>query len=269
MFMVAGLKIKEAQRASLILRPATSNRMTSVLRTMRDSTNLKRQFQIYPTDMGGILPTPVFFNVENQKLTAFNYDLSNVQWVIARDMGVQSVVTDIDQSFLNFIYNYDNSDAAPFPPSFSNQTIKVVRPGIARKFQVLSMYSGGVFPDFDKNTNIQSFSVNEFIADLSGYIVGNGRAYLGFGDTNPLFNNGSPFKNTSVGGQINSSSDIVNDLLIVGDSSSSNVDGQSYQANLPFGTFWVLNDPIFITFNVSSGTYQRAVKNLIQETTFF
>ena len=257
---------------SLIL-SATGNRMTSVLRTTRDSTNLKRQFQIYPTDMGAILPTPVFFNVENQKLSAFNYDLSNVKWVIARDMGVQSVVTDIDQGLLNFIYDFDNSEAAPFPPTFSNQAIKVVRPGIARKFQVLSMYSGGLYPDFDENTNITPFSninnPSQLFADLSGFIVGNGRAYLGFGDVNPLFNNGSPFIGNAPGGLINSSNDIVNDLLIVGDSSSSNVDGQSYKTNLPFGTFWALNDPVFITFNLSGGTYQRAVKNLIQETTFF
>jgi len=108
--------------------------MSSVLRTTRDSTNLKRQFQVTSTDMG-VLPAPVYFNVSNNTLTGFISDLSGVSSVIARDIGVQAVVNNIDPSFLSFITDYQNSTMG-FSENFA---LTVVRPGIARKFQVLSV----------------------------------------------------------------------------------------------------------------------------------
>jgi hypothetical protein len=61
----------------------------------------------------------------------------------------------------------------------------------------------------------------------------------------------------------------TNDMLVIGnDATTVNTE---YTQNLPYGTFWAVNDPIIIEYNLSIGsdTYRRAIKNRIDETTLF
>ena len=59
----------------------------------------------------------------------------------------------------------------------------------------------------------------------------------------------------------------INEPLIVGNATTTVNSG--YYQNLPYGTFWAVNDPVVIKYDFSGVTYRRAIKNRIDETTFF
>ena len=114
------------------------------------------------------------------------------------------------------------------------QKIRVVRPGTARKFQALTMVRGD-----------------------SDHGVGNGNSVAYTDADSAIYNRngvGMP----------------INDMLIAGHADTTIHD--DYNENLPFGTFWVMNDPVVIEYeypSAESETYRRAIKHRIMETTLF
>jgi hypothetical protein len=194
--------------------------MSSVLRTLKEPTHLNRQFMVHT--YRGFSDNDYFFTVEGNKLYRIENDLSGVDWVVARDMGVQRVITDIDTELLE-LWESNNG--------WTN--IHVIRPGVARKFQALAMVQG--------NTDISSENGPAW----------NAGAYLRT-DNTPIYNY-----------QTNT----VNDMMVLGHESTTV--SNNYNQNLPFGTFWAMNDPVVIEYVFSEITYRRAIKHRIDETTLF
>ena len=202
--------------------------MSSVLGHMKESNNIRRQFTVYP--YYGITNVEYFFTVDTaaNKLQRLENDLSGVHWVIARDMGKQTVITDIDTNIKTYWQNQNG---------WTN--ITVVKPGIARKFQVLSMPKG----------NLESSG----LPGADNYAAGNAAAYTSPNiATTPIYNvANSP----------------INELLQVGFARTT-VSNSTFQ-NLPFGTFFAITDPVIFTYSSGGSTYTRSIKNRIDETTLF
>jgi hypothetical protein len=190
--------------------------MTSVLRHTKEPTSLRREFTVFP--YLGYNENLYFFTVQDESLYRVENDLLNVDWVIARDMGSSRRITSIDPEIIEL---WQNSNA------WTN--IQVVRPGEARKFQVLSVVRG--------NTPGGN---------------GNNAAYLN--DDSAIYNQQGVNMN-------------INDPLILGNATTTV--STNYNQNLPYGTFWAVNDPVIIQYDYSDVTYRRAIKNRINETTFF
>jgi hypothetical protein len=198
--------------------------MSSVLLQTREPTNINRQFIVYPYYTNG---ANNFFVCKNNTLYRLENDLSGVDHVIARDMGKQMVINAIDPAFITYWNNaYDGS-----PSDYTN--LSVVRPGIARKFQILSVVQGA---DDDIGSG------------------GNSYAYSA-----AMYNN-IPF-------DVLGPNNTVNDVFVVGNSATTV--NTNITENLPFGTFWVMNDPLVISYKFSDITTEKAIKNRIDETTFF
>jgi len=199
--------------------------MSSTLRSFKEPTNVRRQFIVHPyagvpTDYG-----VYYFTVQDNKLYRIENDLSGVAWVTARDMGKQVVVTDIDPEIIEW---WETQNL------WTN--IRVVRPGIALKFQVVSMDRGNLPVSYDNNSSV----------------AWNSGAYLSDNKNTPIYN---------------STSNPVNDMLVLGHPSTTV--SSEYTQNLPFGTFYAMNDPVVIQYDFSDVTYTRAIKNRIDETTLF
>lgn len=190
--------------------------MTSVLRHIKEPTSLRREFTVLP--YLGFSENSYFFTVQDESLYRVENDLVNVAHVIARDMGSSRRITSIDPEIIE-LWEQNNL--------WTN--IQVVRPGEARKFQVLSVVRGN-----------------------TGTGGGNAAAYLE--DDSLIYNEQG----------LNM---IINDPLILGHATTT-VSTDYYQ-NLPYGTFWAVNDPVIIQYDFSDVTYRRAIKNRISETTFF
>lgn len=113
------------------------------------------------------------------------------------------------------------------------QNIRVVRPGTARKFQALTMVRGS--HGVGGGNSAAYSDADSAIYDLTGI-------------------------NTP-----------INDMLIAGHAETTI--HNDYIENLPFGTFWAMNDPIVIEYEFESlsvvETYRRAIKHRIMETTLF
>ena len=127
--------------------------MSSVLRSSKEGTSLRRQFTVYPYYAQG---TNQFFTVSNNTLYRFRYDLSGVDYVVARDMGTEVAITAIDPNIVNLLANDFNDSPA---------SAQLVRNGTARKFQVLSMVSG------NNNTgagNSTAYGSSNGIYDIAG-----------------------------------------------------------------------------------------------------
>jgi hypothetical protein len=169
--------------------------------------------------------TDYFFTVQGDSLYRIEYDLKDVHWVVARDMGTQRVINSIDPEIIEY---WETNNL------WTN--IRVIRPGIARKFQCISLVRGYI-----DTGNQQGPAWN------SG-------AYLSwdYEEETPIYNT-----NTNT----------VNDMLVIGRDSTTNPD--NYTQTLPFGTFWAMNDPLVIEYVFSDVTYRRAIKNRIDETTLF
>ena len=196
--------------------------MSTALRAIKEPSNLKRQFAVFGYEGIPIGETNYFFTVEGSKLYRIEADLSGVNYVIARDMGSQRVIDSIDIEILEL-----------WQSSNGWNNIRVVRPGIARKFQAITMVRG------DRD-------------------VGNGNN-AAYSDSN------SAIYNTT---GINMP---INDMLIAGHAETTIHD--YYNKNLPFGTFWAMNDPVVIEYEFDSlgvvETYRRAIKHRVMETTLF
>ena len=190
--------------------------MSSVLRHIKEPTSLRREFTVFPYE--GFNENLYFFTVQDESLYRVENDLINVNHVIARDMGSSRRITSIDPEIIQ-LWEQNNL--------WTN--IQVIRPGEARKFQVVSVVRG--------NTNTGG---------------GNTAAYLN--DNTPIYNQQG----------VNM---IINDPLILGNATTT-VSTDYYQ-NLPYGTFWAVNDPVIIQYDFSDVTYRRAIKNRINESTFF
>ncbi len=198
--------------------------MSSVLRSLKEPTCTRRQFAVH--SYRGFGSNIYFFTVEGDKLYRVENDLSGAPWVVARDMGTQRTVNEIDPELIEL---WENTNLW--------ENIRVVRPGIARKFQVLSMVHG------NENT---------------GYNEGpawNAEAYL-------AHNQGREIDNIC-----DNETCPVNDMLVVGEEGNRVL--TDYTQSLPFGTFWAVNDPMVIEYEFSAVTYRRAIKNRIDETTLF
>ena len=211
--------------------------MSSVLRTTKEATSLRRQFTVYPYYANG---QNNFFTVANGTLYRFQHDLSGVDYVVARDMGTEMTITGVDSAIVSSIV--------------PNGSLEVVRNGTARKFQVLSVVSG--VDGFDGNTIYPTGNMYATDADLSGVqnIIGNGTAYLDTQHATNLVD-------------LSGIDITINDALVMGSAETTNpsATGQT----LPFGTFWAVNDPIIVKYQYSYGFTQRAIKNRIDETTLF
>jgi hypothetical protein len=204
--------------------------MSSIQSYFKEPTSLRRQFTVYPDYTAG---QNQYFTVNNGILYRTQADLSGVDYIVARDMGKEMTITDIDPSILDTWFDGLASN------------IKVVRKGTARKFQVLSMGEGSFF-----TTNL--YFANDTCTS-SANAAGNGTAFGDYQHSNGLY-------------KTNGNGVAINDLLIVG--SDSTVTTSTTQT-LPFGTFWAVNDPIVISYLFSDVKKHRAIKNRIDETTLF
>lgn len=195
--------------------------MSSTLRSARESSNLRRQFAVYGYE--GRSDNLSYFTVEGSKLHRIEADLSGVNYVIARDMNAQRVIDSIDSEIVS-LWETNNFW----------QNIRVIRPGIARKFQAVTVVRGDDDHDVGDGNDIAYTSYNTAIYNTTGVNMA------------------------------------INDMLIAGHESTTINNGSI--KNLPYGTFWAINDPIIIEYEYISGgsePYRRAIKNLIMETTIF
>ena len=247
--------------------------MTSVGSYYKEPTSIRRQFTVYPYYASGV---NTFFTVQNNTLYRAQADLSGVDYVIARDLGTEMAITGVDANLLN-LWTSEGDPAA----NFINATI--LKSGSARKFQVLSMVSGlsgledPTFPlgvlNFAEPTS-RLYYTNGSNADApyynsNGNYATGGEAYMDGQHYNGLFditgNGGSLYSNNSNFPLTTRTP--INDLLIVG-SGNTTIFTNTTQ-NLPFGTFWAMNDPIVVGYEWSGFPVSRAIKNRIDETTLF
>ena len=106
--------------------------MTSVLRHTREPTFLHKRFTVFPYYGGVGGGSEYYFTVRNNSLYRIENDLSgNYQWVVARDMGKEEVITSIDTEIIQW-WETNNGWS----------DISVVRNGRARKFQALAITRG-------------------------------------------------------------------------------------------------------------------------------
>jgi hypothetical protein len=106
--------------------------MSSVLRSSREATPISKRFTVFPyygTTGDG---SEYYFTVNGDSLYRVETDLSGVnQWVVARDMGKETVINTIDTELIEW-WQTNNS--------WTN--ITVIRKGRARKFQALAVPNG-------------------------------------------------------------------------------------------------------------------------------
>jgi len=241
--------------------------MTSVQSYYKEPTSIRRQFTVYPYYASGV---NTFFTVQNNTLYRAQADLSGVDFVIARDLGTEMAITGVDQNLLNlWTSQTEYSD-------FTNATI--LKTGSARKFQVLSMVSGlsgietqeiplGALPEPTSRLFYTNSSNAGNDAYNGNYGTG-GEAYMDSQNYNGLFDvTGNGANLIDSGNFPSSTATPINELLIVG-SGNTTIFTNTTQ-NLPFGTFWAMNDPIVIGYNFSGIPLSRAIKNRIDETTLF
>lgn len=241
--------------------------MTSVASYYKEPTNIRRQFTVYPYYASGV---NTFFTVQNNTLYRAQADLSGVDFVIARDLGTEMAITGVDQNLLNLWTSQSQFS------DFTSATI--LKTGSARKFQVLSMVSGlsgiedpTISPEnFPEPTSRLFYTTSSNVGNdaYNGNYGTGGEAYMDSQNYNGLFDvtgNGANLIDT--GNFPLSTATPINELLIVG-SGNTTIFTNTTQ-NLPFGTFWAMNDPIVIGYNFSDVPLSRAIKNRIDETTLF
>ncbi len=172
-----------------------------------------------------------FFTVEGNTLYRIENDLSGVLWVIARDMGKQRVVSSIDSNLLNYWATYTAGGGSEWT------NIRVIHPGIARKFQVVSVPFG------DREAG--------YYDTVVGAVV-------------PQYNDGAYQTNILVTAPIyNGETDPANNTLVLGNADST-IHTNAVQ-NLPYGTFWAITHPLIIEYTASGTTYRRAIRHKINE----
>jgi len=130
--------------------------MSSVLRTTKEATSLRRQFTVYPYFAGG---TNQFFTASNNTLYRFHADLSGVEYVVARDMGTEMEITAIDPNIINLLELQDTPGTPP---------VQIIRNGRARKFQILSMVSGNINGGTTGYGNDPAYTASNDVFDITG-----------------------------------------------------------------------------------------------------
>ena len=243
--------------------------MTSVQSYYKEPTSIRRQFTVYPYYASGV---NTFFTVQNNTLYRAQADLSGVDYVIARDLGTEMAITGIDQNLLN-LWTAQEGFA-------DYTTATLLKTGSARKFQVLSMVSGlagfenplsepGI-NQYPEPTSRLFYTNNFDIANggSNGNYATGGEAYMDNQNYNGLFNvTGNGGSGIIDGLPPTYTATPINDLLIVGSGNTTILTNTTQ--NLPFGTFWAMNDPIVIGYQLSGIPLSRAIKNRIDETTLF
>jgi hypothetical protein len=144
-------------------------------------------------------------------------------------MGKEERITDIDPEIKEW---WENSHLW--------YDISVIRPGVARKFQALSIPSGTI------NGNIYASQNNGPAWNAGAY----NQRTNDEGQNIPYFNH----TNMSSG---------MNDLLQMGYGSTTI--SNNYNQNLPFATFWAVTDPVIIQYSFSDASYTRAIVNRVTE----
>ena len=220
--------------------------MTSVQSYYKEPTSIRRQFTVYPYYASGV---NTFFTVQNNTLFRAQYDLSGVDYVVARDLGKEVEIHGVDPNLLALW----TGDAVDTFADFTNA--QILKKGTARKFQVLSMTSGDAQggPTYIGEDTSRLW-YNTYTGSNAAQYGGAGEAYMDPFNSNGLFNTSG--QNMP-----------INDLLIVGQGQTTF--SNNIMQNLPFGTFWAVNDPIVVGYQFSSAPVSRAIKNRIDETTLF
>ncbi len=196
------------------------------------SINRHFSIQTYALPNTPQTPTPPtsiiysFFTMNGNTLYRIENDMSGVLWVIARDMGKQRAISSI------------SSDLIGYWQTFAGWTnIRVIHPGMARKFQVVSVPFG------DREAG--------YYDTVVGAVV-------------PQYNDGAYQTNILATAPIyNGETDPANDTLVLGNDRTT-VLTDTVQ-NLPYGTFWAITHPLIIEYTVSGTTYRRAIRHKINE----
>lgn len=192
--------------------------MSSVLRYTREPTPISKRFTVFP--YLGYSENEYYFTVSGETLYRVEADFQGqYQWIVGRDMGTEARITTVDPEIIEV---WENNNG------WSN--IQVIRPGRARKFQVLSIPSGNV-----------NASLN------------NGPAWNAAAYTDPT--------NNSTGNIYNPQNPGINDLLILGNATSSSP--TNYTQTLPYGTLYAVVDPVVIQYENGGSTYKRAIVNRV------
>jgi hypothetical protein len=206
--------------------------MSSIIRSIKESNPIRNQYAVHAY-RGLTGENDYYFTVRDDKLYRIENDLSGCHWIPARDMGTQRVITDIDPEIIE---GWENANG------WSN--IKVIRPGTARKFQALAMPVGNL--DYvSPQTEATPPSFNDGPAWNAG-------AYL-------------PYDYKTSTPVYDAETNPVNGLLTIGNANTTV--SNNYTENLPYATFWAVNDPVVIEYQYSFATYRRAIKNRIDATT--
>ncbi len=225
--------------------------MSSVVRTFKEPTPVSKRFTVFP--YYGIIPSSgesseYYFTCENNTLHRIEADLSGqLQWVIARDMGKEMRITDVDVEIKEWWENRNGW-----------YNISVIRPGVARKYQALSIPSG-----FNGYTNFSvTGSLNDSPAYNSGAYTSYQERYYSEDASGVVIYDYSGNQTIPYFNRLNNSEGI-NDLMQMGygETTISN----NYNKNLPFATFWAVTDPVIIKYEWSDWTYTRAIVNRVTE----
>lgn len=151
--------------------------MSSVTRAFKEPTPVSKRFTVFP--YYGVNAVEYYFTCQDNSLYRIEGDLSgSSQWVVARDMGKEMVITDIDVEIKEW-WETQNAWA----------DITVIRPGCARKYQALAIPYGNIDPSYNEgpewnaaaytsdNVNIPYFNGQ----NMSGGI--NDLLQMGYGST--------------------------------------------------------------------------------------
>ncbi len=106
--------------------------MSSVIRAFKEPTPVAKRFTVFP--YYGANESEYYFTCQNNSLYRIESDLrSENQWVVARDMGTEMKITDIDIEIKEW---WENQNLW--------ENITVIRSGRARKYQALAIPYGNI-----------------------------------------------------------------------------------------------------------------------------
>ncbi len=104
--------------------------MSSVTSFFKEPTPIAKRFTVWP--YYGVSSSEYYFTVQNNSLYRIEADMSGVNtYVVARDMGKEMAITDIDVEIKEWWANQNGWT-----------DITVIRPGRARKYQALAIPEG-------------------------------------------------------------------------------------------------------------------------------
>jgi hypothetical protein len=111
--------------------------MSSVIRAFKEPTPVAKRFTVFP--YYGATESEYYFTCQNNSLYRIESDLiGQNQWVVARDMGKEMTITDIDIEIKEW---WENQNLW--------ENITVIRSGRARKYQALAIPYGNIDASYD------------------------------------------------------------------------------------------------------------------------